>query len=59
MMLTLITGIVGIGMLAAFLGIMLWWVPAPPLIIIVAVVLALLLYDFVQTLRSGEADTGR
>jgi hypothetical protein len=59
MTLTLITGIIGIGMLATFLGIMLWWIKALPLIIIVAVVMAMLLYDFVQTLRSGEADTGR
>jgi phosphate/sulfate permease len=59
MTLTLITGIIGIGMLATFLGIMLWWIKALPLIIIVAVVMAMLLYDFVQTLRSSEADTGR
>lgn len=51
---TLITGIVGIAMLAAFLGIMLWWVPAWPLIIIVGGVMLLLLYDFVQTVRYGE-----
>lgn len=59
MMTTLISGIIGIGMLAAFLGIMLWWVKAPPLIIIVVVVLALLLYDFVQTLRYGEGGSAR
>jgi hypothetical protein len=50
----LIAGIGGIGMLVAFLGIMIWWVKAPPLILIVLVVLALVLYDFVQTLRNGE-----
>lgn len=49
-----VTGIIGIAMLAAFLGFMLWWVPAPPLIIIVVGVMALLVYDFVQTLRYGE-----
>ena len=37
MMMTLITGIIGIAMLAAFLGIMVWWVKALPLIIIVVV----------------------
>jgi hypothetical protein len=41
-------------MLFAFLGVMLWWVPATPLIVIVVGVLALLFYDFVQTLRFGE-----
>jgi hypothetical protein len=50
----LITGIIGIAMLATFLGFMLWWVPAPPLIIIMGGVIVLLIYDFVQTLRSGE-----
>ncbi len=55
----LIAGILGISMLAAFLGIMLWWVKAPPLIIIVVVVLVLLIYDFVQTLRFGESGPGR
>jgi hypothetical protein len=52
--LTLVCGIVGIALFAAFLGFMLWWVKALPLIIIVACCTALLLYDFVQTLRFGE-----
>ena len=56
---TLVTGIIGIAMLVVFLGIMLWWVPAPPLIIIVVSVLALLIYDFVQTVRYGENGNGR
>ena len=55
---SLITGIIGIAMLVAFLGIMVWWVKALPLIIIVVFVLALLIQDFVQTLRFGEG-TGR
>ena len=50
----LVAGIIGVGLLAAFLGIMLIWVPAPPLIIIVVLCVALMLYDFVQTLRHGE-----
>jgi hypothetical protein len=53
-MMTLITGIIGIAGVMIFLGIMVWWVPAPPLIIIVVGVMALLVYDFVQTLRFGE-----
>ena len=52
--LTLVCGIVGIALFAAFLGFMLWWVKALPLIIIVALCTVLLLYDFVQTLRLGE-----
>jgi hypothetical protein len=54
MILTFITGVVGIAMLAAFVGFMLWWVPAPPLIIICLFVGALLVYDFVSSLRYGE-----
>lgn len=49
-----ITGVIGIGLLAAFLGFMLIWVPAPPLIVIVVGVMLLLIYDFILTLRNGE-----
>jgi hypothetical protein len=59
MMMNLVTGIVGISMLIVFMGIMLIWVPAPPLIVIVVGVVLLLVYDFVQTLRHGENGTGR
>jgi hypothetical protein len=59
MIMTLITGIIGIAMLLTFLGIMVWWVKAPPMIIIVVGVVLLLLYDFVQTLRYGENGAGR
>ena len=38
MITTLITGIIGIAMLFAFVGIMVWWVKALPLIIIFVVV---------------------
>lgn len=56
---TLITGLIGIAMLVAFLGIMLWWLKELPLTIIVVVTVALLLYDFVRTLRHGENGGGR
>lgn len=52
-MINFVTGLVGIGLVLAFLGLMLIWVPAPPLIIIVALVMALLVVDFVQSLRNG------
>jgi hypothetical protein len=54
MIMTLISGLIGLAMLGAFLGIMLWWVKAPPLIIIVVVVLALVIYDLFMTVRYGE-----
>ncbi len=53
-MMTFISGVLGISMLAAFLGTMVIWVPAPPLIIIVVSVMLLLIWDFIQTLRYGE-----
>ena len=55
-MTNLITGIIGIAGVAIFLGIMIFWVPAPPVFIIVAVVIGLLLVDFVQSLRTRDND---
>ena len=56
---TLVTGIVGIAMLVVFLGILLWWIKALPLTIIIAVVVLLVVYDLVRTLRYGENGPGR
>jgi hypothetical protein len=56
---TLVTGLIGIAMLVAFLGFMVVWVKAPPLIIIVVGVVLLLVWDFVRTLRYGENDARR
>jgi hypothetical protein len=53
-MMYLITGLIGIAGLVAFLGIMLWWIKALPLIIIVVFVLAIMLYDFVTSLRADN-----
>jgi hypothetical protein len=58
MITTLITGLIGIGLLVAFLGIMVWWVKALPLIIIVVGVLVLLLIDFAQELRAESNRAG-
>jgi O-antigen/teichoic acid export membrane protein len=58
-MMVLVTGTVGIVLLAIFLGIMLWWVPAPPLIIIMVGVMLLLIWDVVQTVRYGENGSRR
>jgi hypothetical protein len=46
-------------MVLIFLGIMIWWVPAPPLIIIIVGVMALMVYDFYKTARYGESGSGR
>lgn len=58
-MMTFITGIVGIAMLVAFLGFLVWWIKDLPFTIIVVAVVLLLLYDFVRTLRYGENGAGR
>lgn len=51
---TIITGLIGLALLFAFVGFMVTWVKALPLIIIVLIVGAMVIYDFVQTVRSGE-----
>jgi hypothetical protein len=48
-----ITGIIGIAGVIAFLGILLWWIKATPLIIIVVAVMLLLIWDFVQSFRGN------
>ena len=50
----LVTGIIGIAAVCAFLGILIWWIKALPLTIIVGCVVALLLVDFVQSLLAGN-----
>ena len=42
--------------LIVFLGILLWWIKAPPLIIICAVVIGLLIWDFVQSVRQPNGN---
>ena len=58
-MMTLVTGLVGIAMLLVFLGTLVWWIKALPLTIIIVIVVLLVLYDFVRTLRYGEGGPGR
>jgi hypothetical protein len=55
-MTNLITGIIGIAGVVAFLGILLWWIKAVPLIIICIFVMALLVYDFWQSIGATNAD---
>jgi hypothetical protein len=50
----LITWLVGITMLLAFLGVLMWWIKALPLVILVVSVILLVVYDFVRTLRQGN-----
>ena len=54
-----VTGMIGIFLVLAFVGFMVWWVPAWPLIIIVGVVMLLLVIDFVQSLRTDDSGARR
>jgi hypothetical protein len=57
-MTNLITGIIGLAMAMTFLGFMVVWVPAPPLIIIIVGVMILAAFDFVQSLRGVDPGAG-
>jgi hypothetical protein len=58
-MMTLVTGIIGIAMLMTFLGVLVWWIKALPFTVIVVAVVLMVIWDFVQTLRSGDSGAGR
>lgn len=51
---TLVTGLVGIITMVLFLGFLVLWIKELPFTIIVVVVILMLLYDFVRTLRYGD-----
>jgi hypothetical protein len=54
-MINAITGIIGLAMVMTFLGYMVVWVQALPLIVIVIGVMVLATVDFVQSLWGGES----
>lgn len=53
----LIAGLIGITMLCTFLGIMIAYVKAIPLIAIMVFVVGLFLYDFVNSMREIRRDS--
>jgi len=53
-MTNLVTGVIGIAGVLTFLGILLWWIKAVPLIIICVIVMALLIWDFYKSLREAN-----
>ena len=55
----LVTGIVGMVTMVVFLGFLVLWIKELPFTIISAVVVALMVWDFVRTLRWGDGGTGR
>lgn len=54
-MTNLITGLIGLALVLTFLGILVAWIKAIPLIIIVVGVMILVVIDFVRSLRSNGA----
>jgi hypothetical protein len=54
----LITGLVGIALLVGFLGILVGWLKALPLIVIAVGCVLLLIYDFISTLRESNGANG-
>ncbi len=50
---TLIAGVIGIAMVCGFLAILLIWVPALPIVIIILMVIAMMVYDFWLSLRGN------
>lgn len=55
-MTNLVTGLIGIAAVLTFLGILLWWIKAVPLIIICVIVMALLIWDFYKSLREANGN---
>jgi len=53
-----ITGLIGIAGVCVFLGILLWWIKAVPLIIIGVGVMALLIWDFYKSLQADDNRVG-
>lgn len=47
----LLAGLIGIALMCGFLGIMIAWVKALPLIIIWVGVMLMMIYDFIKTMR--------
>ena len=54
-MTNLITGLIGLALMMTFLGILLVWIKALPLIIIVVFVVILAVIDFVRSVRTNGA----
>jgi CHASE2 domain-containing sensor protein len=53
-----ITGLIGVIGVCTFLGILLWWIKAVPLIIICVLVMAMLIYDFYQSVSAEDNGAG-
>jgi hypothetical protein len=54
----LVAGIIGIVLVAGFLGTLGWWLKSVPLTIIILGVLGLIVYDVVKALREVNGNAG-
>lgn len=54
----LLAGLIGIALMCAFLGIMIAWVKALPLIVIWVGVMLMMIYDFIKTMREIRRNSG-
>ena len=52
----MITGIVGALLVVVFLGFMAFWLKAPPLIVIILIVLGLMFYDLYKEIRASRGN---
>ena len=56
-MANVVTGIVGIVVVSAFLGFLMWWLKAIPLVVIMLGVIGLMVYDVVCAVRGNDSDS--
>jgi hypothetical protein len=52
----IIAAIIGLALMIAFAGGLIWLIGAPPLVIITALVLAMAVFDVVRTLREAAGN---
>ena len=53
-MANVVTGIIGIIVVSAFLGFLMWWLKSIPLTVIMLGVIGLMVWDVVGTIRAGN-----
>ncbi|MFN4165801.1 MAG: hypothetical protein ACK4GK_14590 [Ferrovibrio sp.] len=54
----LLAGLIGIALMCVFLGVMIAWVKAIPLIVIWVGVMLMMIYDFIKTMREIQRNSG-
>lgn len=53
----LLAGLIGIALMCVFLGVMIAWVKAIPLIVIWVGVMLMMIYDFIKTMREIQRNS--